>query len=49
MGIKNKSKWYENNLKIFRQTKLDEWDDVLNKIEEYLSEYSSIKKLKIRT
>lgn len=48
-GLKNKSKWYENNLKIFRQTKLDEWDDVLNKIEEYLSEYSSIKKLKIRT
>ena len=42
-GLKNKSKWYGDNLILFRQEKLDDWNDVFEKIKERLGKRSFIK------
>ena len=39
-GLKDKCEWYKSNLKIFRQSKLDDWDSVIQKVRECLLKHS---------
>lgn len=43
-GLKNKTKWYGENLVLFRQKKLDDWNCVFKKIKGHLNKYPFIKK-----
>lgn len=45
----DKTKWYGSNLKIFRQSELDNWDDVIQKIKERLKKRSLIKGIRKTT
>lgn len=48
-SYQGKTKWYERNLKIFRQSKLDNWNDVIQKIKERLEKRSLTKGIRKTT